>query len=216
MKAISLFCFLSALVLCTTYQELSKYGSIHVKTGDYVYLDITSFKTNEMIHLQINLEKFLSSVRSFKFQIGQVSASSYADYYAWDNLRTVTNNNFISQGLFETSFSWTEFKEEGKNYLFIIAPEPKSSSDFFQVSSMTIINTGGLSILTKVFIVLGISLPLIAFIILVICVFFNKKESSLESAINERLNQNQGQINSQPSYPAPNSVYQQPPTSNIL
>jgi hypothetical protein len=216
MKAISLFCFLSALVLCTTYQELSKYGSINVKTNDYVYLDISSFKTNEMIHLQINLHKFLSSISSFNFKIGQVSVSSYKDSNAWDNLRTVTNRNLISDGILETSFCWTEFKEEGKNYLFIITPDPSKNNAIFKVSTMTIINTGGLSILTKVWVVLGISLPLIAVIILVICVIFSKKESSLESAISERLNQNQGQINSQPSYPAPNSVYQQPPTSNIL
>ena len=213
---ITLFCFLSALILCTAYKELSKYGSVSVNPGEYVFLDITSFKTNEMIHLEINLEHLLSSSSSFTFQIGQVSVSSYEDYYTWDKLRTVTNKNCIYSGLTEDTFSWIEFKEEGKNYLFIIAPEPYSSYKFFGVSKIIIKNKGQLSIVTKVWIVVGISLPLIAVIVLVISVIFSKKESSLESAINERLNQNQGQINSQTSYPAPNSVYQQPPTSSIL
>ena len=214
MKAITLFCFLSALVLCTTYEELSKYSSVSVKPDEYVYLDITSFKTNEMITLEIIMDLFFGSSSqqsSYTFQIGQVSASSYADYYAWNSLPTRINKNVTRDGS-DYIFSWTEVKEEGKNYLFIIPPAPFSDYYSFWGNKIKIKNTGGMSTASIVWMVVGISLPLIVVIVLVICCIKRKRQQEFESAINPNANLNQGPMYSQPSYQAPTPVYQQPPT----
>jgi hypothetical protein len=214
MKAITFFCFLSALVLCTTYEELSKYSSVSVKPDEYVYLDITSFKTNEMITLEIIMDLFFGSSSqqsSYTFQIGQVSASSYKDYYAWNSLPTRINKNVTRDGS-DYIFSWTEVKEEGKNYLFIIPPAPFRDYYSFWGKKIKIKNTGGMSTASIVWMVVGISLPLIVVIVLVICCIKRKRQQEFESAINPNANLNQGPMYSQPSYQAPTPVYQQPPT----
>ena len=54
MKTIILFFFLFTLVSCT-YKELSKYGSVSVIPDTYVYLDLTSFPTNQVISIEITV-----------------------------------------------------------------------------------------------------------------------------------------------------------------
>lgn len=154
-----------------------------------------------------------SEQSSYKFQKGQVSASSYSDDYAWNSLPTVINTNVTRDGS-DYIFSWTEVKEEGKNYLFIIPPAPFYNYYSFWGNKIKIKNTGGMSTASIVWMVVGITLSLIVVIVLVVCFIKRKRQQEFESAINTNanLNQNQGPMYSQPSYQAPTPVYQQPPT----
>ena len=93
MKKITLLCTLIALALCD-YKKLSKYSSVSVKPDTQVYLDLKSFKTGDLISLEIKMDLFFGgSTSSYEFQIDQVPATTYYDQDYWDGLRTVINRN---------------------------------------------------------------------------------------------------------------------------
>ena len=79
-----------------------------------VYLNITSFKTGEVISFEFKMELFFGRDEersSYTFKIGQVSTSYYNDDKYWNSLPTVTNKNFTQSGrLYDTTFTWDEVK----------------------------------------------------------------------------------------------------------
>ena len=66
----------------------------------------------------------------YRFQIEQVSISSYSNYYDWDNLNEVTSTNVDDNGLDDYTFKWEEIKQEGKTYIFILTPEQFYNFDY--------------------------------------------------------------------------------------
>ena len=214
MKTIILFFFLFTLVSCN-YKELSKYSSVSVIPDTYVYLDITSFKTNQVISIEITMDLFFASQTSYyKFQIDQVEATSYTDYNCWKNLRTVTNKNVTTDGWHDYTFTWSEIKQEGKNFLFIIPPAPFSDYYDFWGYKIKINNTGGLSTSAIIGIVVG-AIALIAIIGLII--YCCRRKTTYGTVISTNTQPIVVPMITQPVYQAPasieppNPVYQQPP-----
>ena len=80
----ALIFFLLSIIYCYNYKELPKYGSIEVYPNTRVYLNISSFETVEHISFGITMELWYSiyyKKNKYRFQIEQVSISSYSDYY---------------------------------------------------------------------------------------------------------------------------------------
>ena len=76
--------FLLSNIYCYIYIELPKYGSIEVYPNTRVYLDLSSFETDEHISFEIAMNYGSSSYyerNQYSFQIEQVSVSTYSDYY---------------------------------------------------------------------------------------------------------------------------------------
>ncbi len=160
MKKITLLCVLIALALCE-YKKLSKYSSVSVKPDTQVYLDLKSFKTGDLISLEIKMDLFFGgSTSSYEFQIDQVPATTYYDQDYWDGLRTVVNKNVTCSRRETCKFSWEEIKREGNNYIYIIVPAPFSDFYSFWGNKIKISNTGGLSSGAIAGIVIGVLVPL--------------------------------------------------------
>ena len=163
--------------ICQNYKELPKYSSVTVKPETKVYLDITKFDVGDLISFEIKMDLFFSSYRDrYEFQIGQVSASSYYDPNCWSNLNTVINKNKTSDDDFDDSiFTWEEIKEEGKNFIFIIAKEPFPGFYSFHNNKIKISNVGGLSTGAIAGIVVGVvSFVLIIILIILLCRYCNQ------------------------------------------
>ena len=170
---IILFFFLFSLVSCE-YKELAKYGSVTVKPDTNVYLDITSFNKDEKINLEIIMNLYKHEQSSYSFLINQVEATSYADKECWDNLTNVTDGNSTSDSSEEYTFTWTEIKKEGKNFLFIIPPEPFDGySDLGH--EITIKNTGGISLVAIIGIIIGVIILIIVIGTTIYCCYHHKR-----------------------------------------
>ena len=211
MKKIILFFFLFTLVSCI-YKELSKYSSVSVIPDTYVYLDISSFKTNQVITIEITMDLFFASQKSYyDFKIGQVAISYYADDYYWRNLRTVTNGNVTNGRGSDYTFTWSEIKQEGKNYLFIIPLAPFSGYYNTWGYTIKINHTGGLNTSGIMGIVVGVII-LLAIICCIICCCRRKTTYGRVISTNT---QPLGPIYTQPVYQQPQNyqqpLYQQPP-----
>lgn len=167
------FFFLFSLVSCD-FAELPLYGSVSVKPDTSVYLDITSFKTNEAINLEISMNLANHGSKNYSFFINQVEASSYADIDCWTNLTNVTDGNSTYDSWEEYTYTWKEIKKENKNFLFIILPEPYDG--YSQLSNeITIKNTGGISLVTIIGIIIGALIIIIAIAITLYCCYHHKK-----------------------------------------
>ena len=93
MKLILLILSLFSLSLCE-YKELKKHSSLKVSPGTKVYLDLSSFKTGELISFEIEMDLlFAGKSTVYEFYIDQVPASSYYDSNYWNSLRKVQNGN---------------------------------------------------------------------------------------------------------------------------
>ena len=187
-----LLLFLFSLTSCS-YKELSKYGSVEVSQADTkVYLDITSFNTGDVISFEFIMDLFFADYYEqdrYIFQIGQVSASSYADYDCWKNLPNVTNRNLTKDSGFtgdDYIFTWDEIKQEGKNYIFIICPEPYN--DFFEFwgETIKIKNLGGNGTSTSgaviAIIISVIFIVIIIIIIIVVCCVKKRRYHNISQA----------------------------------
>ena len=173
-----LLLFLFSSIFCT-YKELSKYGSVEVGQPDTrVYLDITSFNTGDVISFEFKMDLFFAHFdeqERFIFQIGQVSVSSYADSHAWNNLPNVTNRNVTQENTLTKDdyiFTWDEIKQEGKNYIFVICPEPFDGFFSFWDKKIKINNLGGkggTSGATIAIIIVVIFIVIIIVTIIVVC-----------------------------------------------
>ena len=162
--------FLLPIIFCDNYKELPKYGSIEVYPYTRVYLNISSFKTGEIIYFEITVNSLNSNYfekNKYSFQIEQVSTSSYSDYY-WDNLNKVTSTNVKNEILYDYIFKWEEKKLEGKTYIFIITPEPFYSL-FNRDYKIKIKNTKGNSLdITEIIVEIIASLVLLIIVIIII------------------------------------------------
>ena len=168
-----MFLFLSFLLFSSTfcqYKELSKHGSVKVIPETKVYMDISSFKTGELISFEITMDLFYGSsdTDSYTFKIDQVPASNYYDPDCWNNLRIVTNKNVTKSGD-DYTFSWEEIKQEGKNYIYIFPPAPFPDFYTFWGEKIKITNLGG-GLSTGA--IIGIVLGVIFFIIILIILIF--------------------------------------------
>lgn len=174
-----LLVFLFSSAFCS-YKELSKFGSVNVPGGTYVYLDITSFNTGDVISFEFKMDLFFASYEEqqrYIFYIGQVSCSSYADYSCWENLPNVTNKNVTKNGEFSDDyiFSWNEIKQEGKNYIFMICPEPFDEFSTFWGKKIKITNTGGSSVNVTVIVVVIVVIVVVIVVITIIVICCIKK-----------------------------------------
>ena len=163
-----LFILLLSSSICQGYKELKKYSSVTVKSETKVYLDISSFKVGDLISFEIKMNLFFSSYRdSYTFQIGQITASSYYDPNCLNNLQTVINKNLTSKDTFDDStFTWEEVKEEGKNYIFIITKEPYSGFFSSYGNKIKISNKGGLSSGS----IAGIVVSVVLFVLIIVLI----------------------------------------------
>ena len=173
--------FLFSSAFCS-FKELKKFGSAEIIPDTKVYLDITSFNTGDVISFEFKMDLFFAHYEEqerYIFQIGQVFASSYADYSCWENLPNVTNRNVSKDGDFSDDyiFSWDEIKQEGKNYIFIICPEPFDDFYTFWGNKIKIKNIGGngSSANVAVIVVIIIVVIIVIVIIIIIVVYCIKK-----------------------------------------
>ena len=177
--------FLSLITFCQGYEykKLKKYSSVEVPGESRVFLNITSFKTGEVISFEFEMELFFGMGEersSYTFKIGQVSTLDYNDGECWNSLPTVTNRNFTQSGmLYDTTFTWDEVKVEGKNYIFMYLPSPYSGFNFFK-KKMKVRNTGG----NAVVIALAIVIPVVVIIIIIIVVYCYRKRRSCANIYN--------------------------------
>ena len=209
--AILLF-FLIAIVLCD-YKKLSKYSSVSVEPDTKVYLDISSFKTGELISLEFKMDLFFGDYddrKSYKFQIDQVPASTYYDYQYWNNLRTVVNKNVTESRSRVYIFKWEEIKKSGNTYIYINVPAPFDDFYSFWGNKIKITNTGGLSDGEIAGIVIGVIVPII--ILVAIIIYCKKKRTIINAPLINYTNNPPSDVayNSAPAYQQP-YAYQQPP-----
>ena len=140
-----LILFLFCIISCIDLIELGKYDKISVKSNSRVYLDISSFNISQSISLDFTMNLFFAKNKniSYTLQIEQVPAKSKDDYIYWNNLSSVEIENKKSN-LYPSdyTYSWSQLKKEGMNYIYMILPEPYERFDFYQFK-ITIENTGG-------------------------------------------------------------------------
>ena len=168
-----LFIILSSIILSLCeYRELPKNDYINVIPNTNVYFDISSFDDGESIDFEFEMDLFYgdyTSKTSYTFKIDQVQATSYSDSTSWTGLRQVTNRNVSCDFDDVCTFTWTEKKQAGKNYIYIIPREPYTgfySSEHKKIK-ITHDGNGGLSAGAIVAIVFAVII-FIAIIVLII------------------------------------------------
>ena len=139
------------------YQKISKYSSSKVKPGTRVYIDISSFKTGELIKLELSMDQFWSPYNtkySYTFNIGQKYATNIEYDSYWTYLNSVTNRNYTCSG-FYCYYPWNEIKQAGTNYILIIPLEPFTGFYSNHGELIKVNHLGGLSAGAIVGIVFG-------------------------------------------------------------
>ena len=173
--------FLFSSVFCSSYVELSKFGSVEVPGYTNVYLDITSFNIGDVISFEFKMDLFFATFvekQSYIFYIGQVSCSSYENYSCWENLPKVKNGNVTKNGdefSHDYIFSWNEIKQEGKNYIFMKCPEPYNEFSKVWGYKIKIKNTGGSSANVSVIIISIVGAIIVIVVIIIIVIYCIKK-----------------------------------------
>ena len=207
---------LLSLSLCQ-YKELKRHSSVKVIPDTKVYLDLSKFKTGDLISFEIKMDLFFGTETSFyEFYIDQVPASSYYDPIYWNNLRKVKNANVSCDIDRDCTYKWEEIKKEGSTYIYIIPSAPFSDFYTFWGEKIKIKNKGGeLSAGAIVGIVLGVIAFIAILVIMIVCCCFycsNNKRCCLccqccNCCCCRRMYYgNNYQINipyQQPNYPAP-------------
>ena len=151
-----------------------------------VYLNIESFKAGEVISFEFEMDLFFGRSEekpSYRFQIGQVSATYYYDEKYWNSLPNVTNKNFTRE---RNTFTWDEVKVKWNNYIFIYLPSPYSSFNFFNYK-IKVKNTGGInnnSIIVVIALAIVSLVIVIVTIIIVVCCCRKKRRSYANVYIN--------------------------------
>ena len=132
---LKLFIILSLIILSLNqYKELPNNDYVNVIPGTKVYFDISSFDVDESIDFEFEMDLFhgnLISRARYIFKIDQVEEISYSDSTYWTNLRQVINRNVSCDFDDICSFTWTEKKKAGNNYIFIIPLQP--FNDFYEI-----------------------------------------------------------------------------------
>ena len=168
-----LFIILSSIILSLCeYKELPKNDYINVVPDTNVYFDISSFDDGESIDFEFEMDLIYGDYTSetrYTFKIDQVQATSYSDSTSWTGLREVTNRNVSCDFDDVCTFTWTEKKQAGKNYIYIIPPEPYNGfcSSNCRKIKITHDGNGGLSAGAIVAIVFAVII-FIAIIVLII------------------------------------------------
>ena len=168
-----LFIILSSIILSLCeYKELPKNDYINVVPDTNVYFDISSFDDGESIDFEFEMDLIYGDYTSetrYTFKIDQVQATSYSDSTSWTGLREVTNRNVSCDFDDVCTFTWTEKKQAGKNYIFIIPPAPYTGfySSHHKKIKITHDDDGGLSAGAIVAIVFAVII-FIAIIVLII------------------------------------------------
>jgi hypothetical protein len=209
MMFILLILSLLSLGFCE-YKKLSKYSSVKVAPKVNVYLDLSSFKTGDLISLEIGMDLFFGgNTKTYEFYIDQVPASSYYDSKYWNSLRKVKNSNVTCSRGDYCTFTWEEIKKEESTYIYIIPPEPFSDFYTFWGYKIKIINTGGLSTGEIVGIVLGVVGFLVILGIIIYCCCYRKRYYGIEVPANNTVQQPAYQPPVQ-NYQSPGPIYQPP------
>ena len=192
------------------YVKLSKYSSVRVAPMVNIYLDLSSFKTGDLISLEIGMDLFFGGNRNtYEFYIDQVPASSYYDSIYWNSLRKVKNSNVTCSRGDYCTFTWQEIKKEGNTYIYIIPPEPFTNFYSFWGYKIKIINTGGLSTGEIVGIVFGVVGFLAILGVIIYCCCYRKRNYGLEVPANNTVQQPVYQPPVQ-NYQSPDPIYQPP------
>jgi len=170
MKFILLILSFFSLSFCQ-YKELKKHSSVNVAPDTKVYLDLSSFKTGDLISFEIEMDLFFGgNTKFYEFYIDQVPASSYHDPTYWNNLRKVKNGNVSCDSSSECTFKWEEIKEEESTYIYINPPAPFSDFYTFWDKKIKIKNLGGeLSAGAIVGIVFGVIAFIAILVIIIVC-----------------------------------------------
>jgi hypothetical protein len=167
-----LLLILSLLSLsCCEYKELKKHSSIKVIPNTNVYLDLSKFKTGDLISFEIKMDLIFAIDTSFyEFYIEQVQVSSYYDSTYWEHLRKVKNANVSCDIHKDCTYKWEEIKKEGSTYIYIIplAPYPEFYSFWGKQIEIKQVG-GGLSVGAIVGIVLGVIAFIVILVILISC-----------------------------------------------
>ena len=190
--------FLLSNIYCYIYIELPKYGSIEVYPNTRVYLDLSSFETDEHISFEIAMNYGSSSYyerNQYSFQIEQVSVSTYSDYYDWDNLLGVTSTVIVNDKWWDLTFKWEEIKQEGKTYIFIITPKPFDYFNYkIKIENIQENSSDSSDSNNVVDIIIGVVAAIIGVGILIFC------------CIKKKNNVNQNIPNPVPEIPLPNPL----------
>ena len=152
------------------YQKISKYSSSRVKPDTRVYIDISSFKTGELIKLELSMDQAmnLGNKNSYTFYIGQKYATDIKYDYYWQNLTKVVNKNYTSSSFSYYYYPWNEIKQAGTNYVLIIPPAPFDSFYTSHNEKIKVNHLGGLSAGAIVGIVFGCVGGVVLLIVLII------------------------------------------------
>ena len=174
MKVFFLILFLFSFIsVKAEYKQLPKHSSVKVFPDTRVYLNIDGFKDDEAIDLKFTMDFIITYINlkgSYTFQIQQVSALNPENDTLWNNLPSVTSRNVKDKFYLEYTYSWTEKKKHGNNYLLIIPLAPFSGFNKDLKGKIEIENPGGLSTGAIIGIVLGVTIAVI--IIISLIVFF--------------------------------------------
>ena len=207
-------------LICCQYKELEKHSSVKVSPYTKVYLDLSSFKTGEIISLKIEMDLFFKQHQNtYEFYIDQVPASSYFDSKYWNDLRKVQNSNVTCNKIHDCTFIWNEIKREGSTYIYIIPLEPYDGFYTRWEYLIEIINTGGLSkyeILGIVFGVIGFLVILAILGVIIYCCCYRKRKNGLVVPANNTIQQPiyqppvQNYQSPDPIYQSPDPIYQNP------
>ena len=151
------------------YQKISKYSSSRVKPDTRVYIDISSFKTGELIKLELSMDQAmnLGNKNSYTFYIGQKYATNIEYDSYWTYLNSVTNRNYTCSG-FYCYYPWNEIKQAGTNYILIIPLEPFTGFYSNHGELIKVNHLGGLSAGAIVGIVFGCIGGVVLLIVIII------------------------------------------------
>ena len=152
------------------YEKISKYSSVKVEPDTRDYLDISSFKTGELIKLELSMDQFWGPYNnrySYQFQITQKYATDIKYDSYWQNLPYVTNRNYTCSGSY-CYYPWNEIKQAGTNYIVIIPREPFTGFYSKYRELIKVNHLGGLSAGAIVGIVFGCIGGVVLLIVIII------------------------------------------------
>lgn len=222
MKAFFLILFLLSFIsVKAEYKQLSKHSSVRVFPDTRVYFNIEEFKDGEEIDLKFKMDFIIAYINlkeSYTFQIQQVSALDPENDNLWNNLPSVTSRDVKDKWNLEYTYSWTEKKKHGNNYLLIIPLAPFSEFETVLKGKIEIENPGGLSIGAIIGIVLGVTIAVIIIICLIVFFICFRRHSKVAFILRPQpqpLSAPPQQLTNQSSEIQQTLAYQQPPTYQL-
>ena len=173
MLPIIIFSIIFISSFATEYEELSKYNSVRVLPDTRVYLDISSYKVDDLIkfELSMDLRSSVTSRSGYSFFIGQVyipATYTETEFY-WNDLPKVIDKNVTCDSSYYCYFKWNEIKQFWNNYIYIIPSAPYKG--FYSTKRKIKVNhLGGLSVGAIVGIVLG---SIGGVVLLIVIIYFS-------------------------------------------